>query len=127
MSYTRLSRKPLLFKSFTGLSISEFDVISREIESRYEEHERKRLSKRRRQRDVGAGRPFKLRVKERFFLMLLVYYRLYITYTLSGFLFDLDQSNVCRDICMLEPLVKLCILLPIKKLYKRTRRLKNHR
>ena len=55
--------------------------------------------------------------------MLLVYYRLYITYTLSGFLFDLDQSNVCRDISILEPLVKLCIPLP-KKLYKRTRRLR---
>ena len=120
MSYARLSRKPWLFKSFTGLYISEFDVISREIESRYEEHQRKRLSKRRRQRDVGAGRPFKLKVKERF-LMLLVYYRLYVTYTLSGFLFDLDQSNICRDICMLEPLVKLCVPLP-KKLYKRTRR-----
>ena len=83
------------------------------------------LSRRKRERKVGAaGRPFKLKVKERF-LILLVYYRLYITYTLSGFLFDLDQSNVCRDICMLEPLVKLCIPLP-KKLYKRTRRL-NHR
>ena len=123
MSYTRLSRKPLLFKSSTGLSISEFDVISREIESRYEEHERKRLSKRRRQRDVGDGRPFKLKVRERF-LMLLVYYRLYITYTLSGFLFDLDQSNICRDMSIIEPLVKLCIPLPIKKLYKRTRRLR---
>ena len=122
MSYARLSRKPLLFKSFTGLYISEFDVISREIESRYEEHERKRLSKRRRQRDVGAGRPFKLKVKERF-LMLLVYYRLYITYTLSGFLFDLDQSNICRDMSIIEPLVKRCIPLP-KKLYKRTRRLR---
>jgi len=31
-----------------------------------------------RKRDIGAGRPFKLDVKERF-LMLLVYYRLYIT------------------------------------------------
>jgi hypothetical protein len=122
MSYARLSRRPLLFKSFTGLYISEFDVISREIESRYEEHERKRLSKRMRQRDVGAGRPFKLKVKERF-LMLLVYYRLYITYTLSGFLFDLDQSNICRDMSIIEPLVKRCIPLP-KKLYKRTRRLR---
>ena len=55
--------------------------------------------------------------------MLLVYYRLYITFTLSGFLFDLDQSNVCRDITMLEPLIKLCVPLP-KKLYKRTRRLR---
>ena len=122
MSYSRLSRRPLLFKSFTGLAVSEFDVISKEIESKYDEHERKRLSNRKRERDVGAGRPFKLKAKERF-LMLLVYYRLYITFTLSGFLFDLDQSNICRDISMLEPLIKRCIPLP-KKLYKRTRRLR---
>ena len=122
MSYARLSKKPSLFRSFTGLEISEFNAIYAEIESTYNEHERKRLSRRKRERKVGAGRPFKLKVKERF-VMLLVYYRLYITYTLSGFLFDSDQSNVCRDICMLEPLVKLCIPLP-KKLYKRTRRLR---
>src|SRR5437764_3846287 len=78
------------------------------------------LSNRKRKRDVGAGRPFKLKVKERF-VMLLVYYRLYITYTLSGFLFDLDQSNVYRDISIIEPLVKWCVPLP-KKLYKRTGR-----
>jgi hypothetical protein len=46
---------------------------------------------------MGAGKPFKLDVKNRF-LMLLVYYRLYITYTLDSFLFDLDQVNICRDI-----------------------------
>ena len=120
MSYARLSKRPLLFRSFTGLEISEFDIIAKEIESKYDEHERKRLSNRKRERKVGAGRPFKLKVKERF-LMLLVYYRLYITYTLSGFLFDLDQSNICRDISIIEPLIKLCIPLP-KKLYKRTRR-----
>src|SRR6476646_10810828 len=120
MSYARLSRKPLLFKSFTGLEITEFDVISKEIESKYDEHERKRLSNRKRKRDVGAGRPFKLKAKERL-LMLLVYYRLYVTFTLSGFLFDLDQSNVYRDISILEPLIKLCVPLP-KKLYKRSRR-----
>jgi hypothetical protein len=122
MSYARLSKRSLLFRSFTGLEISEFNAIYVNIESTYNEHERKRLSRRKRERKVGAGRPFKLKVKERF-LMLLVYYRLYITYTLSGFLFDLDQSNVCRDICMLEPLIKLCIPLP-KKLYKRTTRLR---
>ena len=123
MSYARLSKRPLLFKSFTGLEITEFDTISREIESKYDEHEGIRLSRRKRKRGIGAGRPFKLKeVRERF-LMLLVYYRLYITYTLSGFLFDLDQSNICRDISMLEPLIKRCIPLP-KKLYKRTRRLR---
>jgi len=44
MSYVRLSRRPLLFGSFTGLEITEFDIISKEIESEYYEHERKRLS-----------------------------------------------------------------------------------
>jgi hypothetical protein len=109
MSYARLARGPLLFKSFTGLAVPEFDVIAKEIESKYEEHERNRLSNRKRERDVGAaGRPLKLIVKERFFLMLLVYYfRLHITFALSGFLFDLDQSNVCRDIFIIEPLVKI--------------------
>lgn len=122
MSYRRLYKKPLLFRSFTGLTIPEFDQISREIELKYEEYERRRLSKRKRKRDVGAGRPFKLKARERL-LMLLVYYRLYITYTLSGFLFDLDQSNVCRDLTILESLVKECIPLP-KKIYKRTKRLR---
>jgi hypothetical protein len=80
MSYARLARGLLLFKSFTGLAVPEFDLIAKEIELSYEEHESKRLSNRKRERDVGAaGRPFKLIVKERFFLMRLVYYfRVYI-------------------------------------------------
>ncbi len=122
MSYSKLCKKPLIFRSFTGVTVSEFESICNEIEHNYEEHERRRLLSRTRIRDIGAGRPFKLKVKERF-VMLLVYYRLYITYTLSGFLFDLDQSNVCRDISMMEPLIKECIPLP-KKIYKRTRRLR---
>ena len=40
---------------------------------------------------TGAGRPFKLDIKNRS-LMLLVYYRLYITYTLTGFLFNLRSE-----------------------------------
>ena len=56
----------------------------------------KRLSKRKdRKQDTNAARNFKLDIKDRF-LMLLVYYHLYITYTLAGFLFDLVQSNICR-------------------------------
>jgi hypothetical protein len=107
LSYDRLSKKPLLFKSFTGLTIKEFDdIYEREIVKRYDKHEIKRLSKRKnRKRAMGAGRYFKMDVKNRF-LMLLVYYRLYITYTLAGFLFDLDQSNICsRNIQKIERLV----------------------
>src|SRR4051794_3866389 len=124
LSYDRLSRKPLLFKSFTGLSVQEFDdIYNKEITKRYHDYELQRLSKRKnRKRDTGAGRPFKLDVKDRF-IMLLVYYRLYITYTLAGFLFDLDQSNICRDIQKIEKLIRECVPIP-QKIYKITKRLK---
>ncbi len=125
LSYDRLSRKPLLFKSFTGLSVQQFDDIYKIIESKYAKHETKRLSirkNRRRERAVGAGRRFKLLVKDRV-IMVLVYYRLYITYTLTGFMFDLDQSNVCRDIQKIEGLIRQCLPIP-QKLYEVTKRLK---
>jgi hypothetical protein len=114
----------LLFKSFTGLTVQEFDdIYDKEIVKRYERHELKRLSKRKgRKRDIGAGRPFKLNLENRF-IMLLVYYRLYITYTLAGFLFDMDQSNIYRDIQKIESLVMECVPIP-QKLYNKTKRLK---
>ena len=94
----------MLFKSFTGITVQDFDnIYNKKITKRYGKDELKRLSKRKgRERNMGAvGRPFKLEVRDRF-LMLLVYYRLYITYALAGFLFDLDQSNICRDIQKIE-------------------------
>ena len=56
--------------------------------------------------------------------MVLVYYRLYITYTLMEFLFGLDQSNVCRDREKIEGLIRLCLPIP-QKLYNITKRLKS--
>ena len=98
LTYDKLSRKPILFKSFTGLSVQEFDdIYNKQITKKYTKQEIKRLSKgKERKRDIGAGRPFKLDVKDRC-IMLLVYYRLYITCTLAGFLFDLNQYNICRN------------------------------
>ena len=103
--------------------MQEFDdIYDKEITKRYNMHENKRLSKRKnRERAMGAGRPFKLELENRF-LMVLVYYRLYITYTLAGFLFDLDQSNICRDIQKIEGLVRKCLPIP-QKLYRITKRL----
>jgi hypothetical protein len=123
-----LSKKPWLFKSFTGLTVQEFDnVFQKEITKRYGKYEIKRLSNKKYngKRKIGAiGRHFKLDVKNRF-LMLLVYYRLYITYSLAvGFLFDLDQkSNVCKDIQKIEGLVRQCVPIP-QKTYNIIKRLK---
>ena len=123
-----LSKKPWLFKSFTGLTVQEFDnVFQKEITKRYGKYEIKRLSNKKYngKKKIGAiGRHFKLDVKNRF-LMLLVYYRLYITYTLAGFLFDLNQSsNICsRDIQKIEGLVRECVPIP-QKVYPIIKRLK---
>src|SRR6478672_2791555 len=82
-------QKAIAFQIIYRTSVQEFDdIYNIEITKKYH-NENKRLSKRKnRKRAMGAGRYFKLDVKNRF-LMLLVYYRLYITYTLAGFLFDL--------------------------------------
>ena len=56
--------------------------------------------------------------------MLLVHCcRLYITHTLAGFMFDLDQSNISRDVQKIEPLVRKCVPIP-QKMHKTTKRLR---
>jgi hypothetical protein len=122
LSYGKLSKKPSHFRSFTGLDVSEFDSLYRKIETEYERSETERLSRPDRKRKIGGGGKFALSLKDRL-LMLLVYYRLYVTYTLAGYLFNLDQSNVCRDVNYIEPLVRMCVPIP-KKIHNLTRRLR---
>jgi len=118
--YRRLSKRPEMFRSFIGLDVSEFDSLLSRIKLVYDDHEKKRLSRRDRRHEIGGGHPFKLPLEDRL-LMLLMYYRSYVTSILLGFTFDLDQSNVLKDIRMLEPLVKECIPLP-EKLHEMARR-----
>ena len=122
LTYSNLAKMESTFRSFTGLEVSEFDSLYGRVKPDYEESERARLSRPNRKREIGGGGKFKLVLKDRL-LMLLVYYRLYATFMLVGFLFDLDQSNVCRDIRCLEPLVRRCIPVP-ETIHKMTRRLR---
>ena len=90
-------------------------LYNKEIAKRYDKYEIQRLSKRNknRERNIGAGRSFKLDVKDRCIMLLVYYCRLYITYTLDGFLFNLDQSSICcRDIQKMEPLIRICLPIP---------------
>lgn len=122
LNYDRLSKKPLIFRVFSGLEVPEFDVLYAKIEEAYPAFEQKRLYRVDRKRGVGAGHPFKLPLNDRL-LMLLMYYRLYVTSTLLAFLFDLGQTNVLKDMRMLEPLVSEVLPLP-KKLHQKVRRLR---
>ena len=107
LSYYSYPKNHCFSNHLPALQYEFNDIYKKEITKRYCKHEIKRLSKRKnRKRKIAAvGRHFKLDLKDRF-LMLLVYYRLYITYTLAGFLFDLDQINICRDIQKIEGLIR---------------------
>ena len=58
----------MLFKSFTGITVQEFDnIYNKKMTERYEGHKIKRLSKRKDgEREIGACRPFKLDMKADF-------------------------------------------------------------
>ena len=112
-SHRQLSKKPKAFLSYTGVTRQQFDVILKDVRKNHRITEKKRLSQDKRQRNIGAGRKFDLDVKDRL-VMLLVYYRMYLTYDLTGHLFGLDQSNVSRNIRYLEPAVKQSIPIPSK-------------
>lgn len=121
LNYDVLSKKPSVFRSFSGIEVPEFDALNLKVEERYPAYEQKRLERPDRKRGIGAGHPFKLSLKDRL-LMLLLYYHLYVSSTLLAYLVDLSQSNVLKDIRKLEPLVSEVLPLP-KKQHEKVRRL----
>ena len=97
LTVEKLRRKPKHFHNFTGLTPQQFDQLLLALELLYEQAEEERLENPNRLRATGAGHKFNLDLPERL-LMSLMYFRLYITQTLLGYLFDLDASNVNREI-----------------------------
>ena len=103
-----------------GMSLQEFDLLLAKMEKAYPEEERKRLSKRLRQRGIGAGRGFALGVRDRI-LLLLFYYRTYATQDVAAEVFGVGQAAVSRSIEQIAPVVKKCVPIPAK-LYARSKR-----
>ncbi len=60
ITYSKLSKKPNIFRTFTCLEIEEFDRLYKTIESGYREYEIKRLDRPDRKRAIGQGRKFNL-------------------------------------------------------------------
>ena len=113
-NYTKLTKRPKQFLSVTGITVPQFDSLFKEIKKQYKATEETRLSKKKRLREIGAGHKFDLSLKDRI-LMFMMYYRMYTTYDMLGMIFDLDKSNVMRDIRYLEPAIKQSIPIPAKK------------
>ena len=97
LTVKKLRRKPKHFHNFTGLTPEQFDQLLLALEPLYEQAQEERLENPNRLRSRGAGRKFELELPERL-LMSLMYFRLYATQTLLGYLFGLDTSNVSREV-----------------------------
>jgi hypothetical protein len=103
--YARLAQFPKVFRSMTGLNVTEFDAVVDDVATRYARAERKRLSRPTRQRALGAGHPFELSVIDQV-LLTIVWLRLYPTHEVLGYLFGVSDSTARRAIVRMLPLLE---------------------
>jgi hypothetical protein len=101
--YHKLSRKPKLFLSVTGMNLHQFQRLLPQFTHAYDKFEQRRKRKvirtgKKRLRQIGGGAQFENSLPDRL-LMLLLYYRLYLTQEFMTLLFKAeDKSVICRSI-----------------------------
>lgn len=110
----RLKRSPDAFRQLTGLTPDKFDQLLADLAPRHQHAEQRRKARPGRRRKPGAGRKHVLPLCDRL-LMLLVYYRTYVSHAFLGFLFGIDDSSVGRNINPLQPLLAGVFRIPERK------------
>lgn len=106
LRFIKVSKKPQTLFRLTGLTTEQFTTLSAKLKPLWEQAEKKRLSKRERKHTLGQGRKYKLSTIEDKLLLILVFYRSYLTDELMGYIFGLHPSNACRMRIKMEPLVE---------------------
>jgi hypothetical protein len=122
--YSKLSKKPTIFRKMTGVTIENIQEIVKRIQPYWNDSEKERLSRPNRQRRIGAGPKYHLKTLEDKMLVLFLYYRTYVTMDFLGLIFDLDKSSISRLIERLEGVMKKVQLLPGDKPKKKSSRRK---
>lgn len=95
--YKNLQHRPASFRNLTGLSLDEFEMLYEQVVDAIEGYDEKQLQERDRQRAIGAGRKYEHDTRNRL-LMAMIWLRIYPTYEVLGFIFDLNKSNICRNL-----------------------------
>ncbi len=90
-----LRSRPALFFRLSGLRLEDFDALVKKTYPLWLKSERKRLSRKGRQRAIGAGRKYHLEFSAQL-LMCLIYYRTYTTHVFLGLVFGVSSPSVCR-------------------------------
>jgi len=101
--YEKMRRRPATFRSLTGMTVRQFEQLYEEVASDIERYEERRLRRPERKREIGGGASYSLDGRNRG-LLALVWLRIYPTYDVLGFIFDLHKSNVGRN---LKPILEV--------------------
>ncbi len=115
--YRKLSRKPKLFLSVTGMNLHQFQRLLPQFERADDKLERRRkrqvvVTGQKRKRRMGGGAQFANDLADRL-LMVLFYYRLYLTQELMTLLFKAENKSViCRSIQLMRPVFESVLPVP---------------
>jgi hypothetical protein len=115
--YRKLARKPKLFLSVTGMNFHQFQALLPSFEKVSDKLEKRRKrtvirTGQKRQRRIGGGAQFANAVPDRL-LMLLLYYRLYLTQEFMTLLFRAEHKSViCRGIIQMRPVFESVLPVP---------------
>lgn len=90
-----LRQRPVLFFRLSGIRVSDFDDLVKQTYPLWLTSERKRLSRKGRQRAIGAGMKYRLDFAAQL-LMCLIYYRTYTSHVFLGLVFGVSSPTVCR-------------------------------
>ncbi len=106
LRYIKIKKKPTTFNSLFGVPVSQFEKILIKVDPEWNKRVQARYKR--------PGRPYDHPLED-MILMLLLYYRSYITQEFVGYLFDLDKSRVCRIIQKLEPILATVMAISKRK------------
>lgn len=115
--YRKLARKPHQFLTVTGMTLTDFQNLLPRFERANCQLEQQRKAyvvrtKKERQRRAGGGAQFANDLPDRL-LMLLLYYRLYLTQEFLTLLFRAeDKSVICRNVQLVRAVFETVLPVP---------------
>jgi len=92
-NYKKLSQYPRIFRKLTGLSLHNYHCLLNLLINSFDQAFPKK------------GRKPKIKTYKDRFILILLYYRCYVTHEFIGYFVGLDETNICRLFARIEPLI----------------------
>jgi hypothetical protein len=105
LSYAKVQNKPRVLQSLTGLSVAKFEKLLVSFEQAWQGYVEQHYINQTRRRRYGGGRSPQLKQTCDKLLFILVYFRLYPTQAVQGFLFGIGQAQAHEWVHKLSPVL----------------------